>query len=150
MINSFSGESRHSLDEKSRLSIPAKFRRWLSDNDAEYTFVVTKGLDPCLSAYPSVEWDVKSEKYLKLSEFNKLNRAFIRAFSRNAVRLKCDHQGRILIPQHLLELANIKKEIIIIGALNCLELWDPESLANHEESKKNLDDPCFENLEGSI
>ncbi|MFA4838197.1 MAG: division/cell wall cluster transcriptional repressor MraZ [Candidatus Neomarinimicrobiota bacterium] len=150
MISSFSGESKHSLDDKGRLNVPAKFRRWLNEDDAEYSFVVTKGLDPCLIAYPFAEWDIKSEKLLKLSEFNKINRAFIRAFSRNAMRLKCDKQGRILIPQQLLALANIQKEVVIVGVLNCLELWDPEMLASHAESQRSLDDEYFENLGGTI
>jgi len=145
MINSFSGESKHLLDEKGRLSIPAKYRRWLTDN-SDYAFVVTKGSDPCLVAYPFIEWDILAEKLLKLSQFKKKNRAFIRAFSRASVRLKCDKQGRILIPQQLLNYAKIKKDVVIIGTLNCIEFWDPETLDKHEESQIKLDDDYFEDL----
>lgn len=146
MITAFAGETRHPLDEKNRLSIPAKYRRWLDGEEAEYTFVVTKGSDPCLVAYPSTEWDVLSEKLLKLSYFKKKNRAFIRALARSSVRLKCDGQGRILIPPTLLEYANIKKDVTIIGALNRLEFWDPQTLEQHEESSIPLDYEYYEDL----
>jgi len=146
MITAFAGETHHPLDEKNRLSIPAKYRRWLDGEEAEYTFVVTKGSDPCLVAYPSTEWDILSEKLLKLSYFKKKNRAFIRALARSSSRLKCDGQGRILIPPALLEYAQIKKDVTIIGALNRLEFWDPETLEKHEESSIPLDDEYFEDL----
>lgn len=146
MITAFAGETRHPLDEKNRLSIPAKYRRWLAGEDAEYTFIVTKGSDPCLVCYPSTEWDTLSEKLLKLSYFKKKNRAFIRALARSSVRLKCDGQGRILIPPPLLEYAQIQKEVTIIGAINRLELWDPQTLENHDESSIPLDDEYFEDL----
>jgi MraZ protein len=146
MITSFAGQSQHPLDEKGRLSIPAKFRHWLDGDDAEYVFMVTKGSDPCLVAYPLVEWDIIAEQLLKLSNFKKKNRAFIRNFTRSAARLKCDAQGRITIPQELLDYARIKKDVIIIGALNRLEFWDPEMLHNHPESQIPLDDDYFEDL----
>ncbi len=146
MITAFAGETRHPLDEKNRLSIPAKYRRWADGQDGECTFVVTKGSDPCLVVYPSTEWDILSEKLLKLSYFKKKNRAFIRALARSSVRLKCDGQGRILIPTSLLEYAHIKKEVTIIGVLNRLELWDPETLEKHEESSIPLDDEYYEDL----
>lgn len=145
MIYSFSGESKHHLDEKGRLSIPAKFRKWHTD-DSDYTFVVTKGQDPCLVAYPSQEWDEIAKKLISLSQFNKRNRAFIRTFCRNAARLKCDKQGRVLIPQSLLDYANIEKDVIIIGTINSLEIWSPENFENHKESQISLDSEYFEDL----
>jgi len=146
MITVFAGETHHPLDDKNRLSIPAKYRRWATDGDSGCTFVVTKGSDPCLVCYPATEWDGLSEKLLKLSYFKKKNRAFIRALARSSVRLRCDGQGRILIPPTLLEYANIKKEVTIIGALNRLELWDPQTLDQHAESSIPLDDEYFEDL----
>ncbi|MCD6204112.1 MAG: division/cell wall cluster transcriptional repressor MraZ [Candidatus Marinimicrobia bacterium] len=146
MITTFAGESKHFLDDKNRLSIPAKFRRWGDGEDPENAFFITKGSDPCLVAYPEPEWEIFTEKLKKLSQFKKKNRAFIRTWSRNSVRLKCDKQGRVLIPQEHLDFAGIKKEVIIIGALNYLELWDPETLAKHQESQIPLDDDYYEDL----
>jgi MraZ protein len=146
MITAFTGETRHPLDEKNRLSIPAKYRRWADGEDAEYTFVVTKGSDPCLVAYPATEWDNLSAKLLQLSYFKKKNRAFIRALTRSSARLKCDGQGRILIPPALLEYAGITKDVTIIGAINKLEFWDPQTLEKHNESAIPLDDEYFEDL----
>lgn len=150
MITSFAGESKHILDEKGRIAIPARYRRWLSDDHQAYAFVVTKGSDPCLVAYPYIEWDRLSEKLMQLSQFKKKNRAFVRAISRNSVRLKCDKQGRISIPRMLLDFAGIQKEVMIIGTLNCLELWDPKVLENHKESQIPLDDDYFEDLGSEV
>jgi len=146
MITSFAGESKNFLDEKSRLSIPAKYRRWISGEDTECTFFITKGSDPCLVAYPEPEWEIFTEKLQRLSQFKKKNRSFIRTWSRNSIRLKCDKQGRVLLPQEHLDFANIKKEVVIIGALNYLELWDPETLEKHQESQIPLDDDYYEDL----
>jgi len=146
MITSFAGESQHPLDDKGRLSIPAKYRHWLEGEDAEYVFVVTKGSDPCLVAYPAIEWEMLTQKLIKLSHFKKKNRAFIRTITRSSARLKCDGQGRIFIPQPLLDYAHIKKDVVIIGAINYLEFWDPATLNQHSESQIPLDDDYYEDL----
>ncbi|MBO8152316.1 MAG: division/cell wall cluster transcriptional repressor MraZ [Candidatus Marinimicrobia bacterium] len=149
MINYFAGEYKASIDEKGRISIPARFRKW-ETGDSEPVFVLTKGFDPCIVAYPSVEWDSFAEKMLKLPKSNKKYRAFVRNICRSAVRLKCDKQGRIVIPQSLLEYANIAKEAIIIGVLNSIEIWNPETLNNYEESGIKLDDEYFQDLENLL
>ncbi|MBO8131083.1 MAG: division/cell wall cluster transcriptional repressor MraZ [Candidatus Marinimicrobia bacterium] len=149
MINYFSGESKANIDEKGRIIIPARFRKW-EYPDSEPVFVVTKGFDPCLIAYPSSEWDDFAEKMMKLPRSNKKYRAFIRNVCRTAVRLKCDKQGRITIPQNLLDFANIKNEAILIGVLNSIEIWDPETLNNHHETNQELDDEFYQNMENLL
>jgi len=150
MIISFSGKSEHTLDTKNRLSIPAIYRRWQQD-DSDYTFVVTKGPDPCLIAHPSVEWDIIAKKLLSnLSQFNTRHTAYVRAYCSEASRLKCDKQGRILIPQPLLDYARITKEVTIIGMINRLELWNSAQYRQHEPSHLSPDDEFFKGLDELI
>lgn len=117
----FIGEYKHSLDDKGRLAIPAKFRVALSKGA-----VVTVGLDDCLFFYIESEWDKAAEKYAALP----INRADDRAFSRHmlagAMEVEFDKQGRALIPEYLRKFAGLKKNVVIAGLFNRLEIWDEE------------------------
>ena len=111
----FMGQYQHSIDAKGRLIVPAKFREGLGEH-----FVVTKGLDNCLFAYPQDEW-----KQLPLT--NTGARKFVRFFFAGAVECELDNQGRIMVPPHLREYAGLKKEVVSIGVNNRIEIWNKES-----------------------
>ena len=115
------GQFQHSLDSKGRMIIPSKFRELLGDS-----FVLTKGLDGCLFVYPKEEWVLLEQELKSLPFTQKDARAFIRFFFAGAVEAEMDKQGRILIPPHLLEHANIDKEVVIIGVSNRAEIWSLE------------------------
>jgi len=113
----FSGEYEHTLDEKGRLIIPARFRADL----AEGSFI-TRGMDGCLFVFPPHAWEVLSEKVAKLP----LSDASARLFSRmifSGIECKLDKQGRVLLPPSLREHANIESEIVVIGVNSRLEIW---------------------------
>lgn len=116
------GQFQHSLDSKGRLIIPAKFRKTLGTS-----FVLTKGLDSCLFVYPKEEWAIIQEKLKALPFTQKEVRAFIRFFFAGAVEIKMDKQGRILIPQQLRDHACIRKDVLIIGILDRVEIWSKEN-----------------------
>ena len=101
----FIGEYQHSLDSKNRMIVPAKLREGLGDK-----FVITKGLDGCLYAYPMNEWKALEEKLKTLPLTNKDARTFVRFFFSGATEVEPDKQGRGLIPQNLKEYASIEKE----------------------------------------
>lgn len=112
------GEFEHSIDEKGRLIIPAKFREGLGDS-----FVATKGLDNCLFLYPMDEWQ-KLETKLKELPFTRADaRAFVRFFFSGATDCELDKQGRILVPNNLRSHAKLDKEVIIIGVSTRVEIW---------------------------
>lgn len=92
----FMGEFQHNIDQKGRIIIPSKFREGLGDR-----FVITRGLDQCLFAYPMEEWKRLEEKLKKLPLTKKDARAFTRFFFSGAVECEFDKQGRINIPQTL-------------------------------------------------
>ena len=117
----FMGQFQHSLDSKGRLIIPSKFREILDSN-----FVLTKGLDKCLFVYPKNEWSLLEQKLKALPFTQKDARAFIRFFFAGAVETEIDKQGRILIPPHLREHAQIDRDVVIIGVSNRAEIWSQE------------------------
>ena len=108
----FIGEYQHSLDSKNRIIVPSKLRDELGTK-----FVITKGLDGCLYAYPLDEWKKLEDKMKTLPLTNKDARAFVRFFFSGACEVEIDKQGRGLIPQNLKEYAAIEKEIVSIGVL---------------------------------
>ena len=130
----FIGEYQHSLDSKNRIIVPSKLREGLGDK-----FIISKGLDGCLYAYPIDEWNKFEEKLKKLPLTNKDARAFVRLFVAGATEIETDKQGRGLIPANLREYAGIEKEIVTIGALNKVEIWSKEKWESYNESDIDFD-----------
>ena len=146
---SFTGEYNNSLDQKNRLSVPAKFRKSLNPINNK-TFVICKGFDKCLFLYPVEEWKIVEEQLISLSSIKDTNRNFIRSITRHANYVKYDGQGRIPIPDILLEFSNIKKEVLVIGMLKKIELWDPITLNKYDKNNKSLSGSDFESLADKI
>ncbi len=125
----FIGEYHHGLDSKNRMIVPSKLREGLNGK-----FVITKGLDGCLYAYPMEEWEVLEKKMKSLPLTNKDARAFVRFFFSGACEVELDKQGRGLIPQNLKEYAGIEKEIVSIGVLSRVEIWSREKWQEYNNS----------------
>ena len=124
---SFTGEYQYSLDKKNRLIIPAKFRKALGSVN-EKTFVLTKGLDDCLVLYPLVEWNNVERQLGQLSTIREKNRNFIRNVVRYATYLQYDAQGRGAIPTSLLLHSKIEKDVVLIGMIKKIEIWNSSTL----------------------
>jgi MraZ protein len=121
----FRGQFIYSVDSKGRVSIPAKLRKHIAP-DANDTFVMTQGTATCIDVYPLDQWNQFEEKLLGLNPFKPNDAKFIRMILQFASEDKLDSQSRILIPQFLLEYAKIEKEVLILGALKKIELWNPK------------------------
>ena len=130
----FIGEYQHALDSKNRMVVPAKLRDGLGSR-----FVVTKGLDGCLYAYPLEEWRKLEEKLKALPLTNRDARSFVRFFFSGACEIEVDKQYRGLIPQNLKEYAVIEKDIVSIGVLSRVEIWSKEKWNEYNESNINFD-----------
>jgi MraZ protein len=125
----FMGEYQHTIDDKGRLIIPAKFRQELGER-----FIMTKGLDNCLFVYPLEEWK-RLEQKLKTLPFTKADaRAFVRFFFSGAVECDFDKQGRILLPAVLREHSRIEKEVVIIGVSSRVEIWSKEVWEEYQKT----------------
>lgn len=141
----FIGQFEYTLDSKGRVAIPSAFRKALPP-EMDKAFVITKGLDPCLVLMEPAEWNVMAEKLSSLYATKKKHRQFVRSTTRYATFVRCDGQGRITIPQRLAELANLDRNVVIIGALNRIEIWDPELLAKADAEPGAAEGTEFEDL----
>lgn len=115
------GVYQNSIDAKSRLIVPAKFREELG-----FKCVLTRGLDQCLVIYPMQTWAEQQEKLATLPRSDEMARAFLRYMYANAVECEIDKQGRITVPQYLRDIADIEKDLVTIGMLDRVELWAKE------------------------
>lgn len=137
----FMGEYRHSIDDKGRIIIPSRFRDELGAD-----FVITRGLDNCLFAYPMNEWKALEQK-LKSLPFTKADaRSFTRFFFSGASECELDKQGRVNIPNHLLQFADIQKECVIIGVSNRVEIWSEQAWDGYFENSKGSFEEISEKL----
>ena len=127
------GQYNHNIDEKGRVSVPAKFREELG-----MSFIVTKGLDNCLFAYSKEEWSKFEEKLKTLPLTNPNARNFIRFFFSGATECEIDKQGRINLPQNLRDYAELTKEVTVIGVSTRVEIWNRNKWNNYT-SDENMD-----------
>lgn len=118
----FLGEFAHTLDDKGRLTIPAKFREGLAGG-----LVITRGIDHCLAVYPRQVWDQLAERITRLPISQRNARNFGRLMFSGAADFVPDRQGRVLIPQPLRDYAGLDGDAIIIGLYDRLEIWNPEN-----------------------
>lgn len=129
------GEFEHSLDAKGRLIMPAKLREDIGER-----FVVTKGLDGCLFAFSITEWTNFEEKLKTLPLSNKNSREFTRFFLSGATECEIDKQGRFLIPNNLRQVANLEKEVIIIGVGTRIEIWNKDKWKSYSNDSISVED----------
>ncbi len=125
----FMGEYEHTIDAKSRLIVPVKFREDLGDS-----FIITKGLDDCLFVYPMEEWKILEKKMRNLSFTRSDARAFSRFFFAGANECEVDKQGRVLIPANLRKYARLEKDVVIIGVASRVEIWSKEVWETYNEN----------------
>ena len=124
------GQYDHSLDGKNRLFIPARLRQNVR------RFVITSGLEGCLFVYTPENWKKITERLKTLPLTKADARKFLRTFLSGANECPVDDQGRILIPKTLCSYANIKKEVIVVGVLDRIEIW---SKSNWERYQKEAE-----------
>ena len=139
----FYGEYDNGIDPKGRLYVPAAFRKMLPE-EAEDTFVVTRGFDGCLAVYGLDDWKRVKDDLRRLSPLKKSDRQFVRAIVSQAAEAKVDRQGRIAIPRKLLDKANIRDRATVIGNLDKFELWNPEL---YEQYMEDADEHLAETAE---
>ncbi len=123
-MSSFKGSYGYSVDSKGRINIPARLRKYVS-TDANDTFVITRGYDQCLYVYPLDEWTRLELEIRQLSSTNPKHRFFKRRLLEWATESQLDGQFRIMIPRDLLQFAGIENDVLIIGVLDHIEVWNP-------------------------
>ena len=149
LYQSFTGEYNNALDGKNRLNIPAKFRKAL-DPVNDRTFVLTRGFDQCLLLYPLNEWQEVETQLSQLSSIRSRDRDFVRSITRHATPVQYDSQGRIQIPEALINFSGIQKDINVIGMIKKIELWDPMILNEWDKEGDIPADTDFDDLANEI
>jgi MraZ protein len=114
------GSYDHTIDDKNRLTLPAKFREAFTDG-----VVITRGLDGCLYAYRRADWDrLVESRFAPLDPLSPETRRLERFFYSGAAEAELDKQGRVMLPASLIDHAKLSKEIVVAGVNDRLEIWD--------------------------
>jgi MraZ protein len=141
----FLGEYEATLDAKGRFLLPAGFKKQLKEG--ENTFVLSRGIERCLTLYPMSSWEPIVQKINSLNDFDPKVRAFRRQFLGGATEVELDSAGRMLLPPTLKEYADLSRDIILVAALDKIEIWDSTKY------KKLFDDMApedFSNLAAEV
>lgn len=137
----FFGEFRHSLDSKGRLTLPVSFRDAFADG-----LFITRGLDGCLSVYTRQNWSAELERLSGLNEMQADSRKFQRTLFSGVKEETLDNQGRIQLPQNLIDHARLEKEAIIIGVATHIEIWSKDNWAGYSETAHDSFEEIAEKL----
>ena len=120
---SFLGEYESTIDSKGRFLLPGAFKKQLPVGDAA-KFVINRGFEKCLTLYPQQSWNPIFENISKLNDFDPKVREFRRYFLNGATPIEPDSAGRLLLPKNLFSHACLDKDIVLVSALNKIEIWD--------------------------
>jgi MraZ protein len=129
----FTGEYRHTVDDKGRIAVPAKFRVQLGAGA-----VVSRWLDACLAIHTQAGWDALATKVAALPITDQNARRFQRLIFAGAAEVELDRQGRILLPAYLREHIDLQNEAMVVGSRDHAEIWVPATWATYAQG---LEDP---------
>ena len=119
----FLGEFEATLDPKGRFLLPAGIKKQLQEGE-NTQFVINRGFEKCLTLYPMTSWTPIFQKISQLNDFDPKVREFRRYFLNGAIALELDSAGRLLLPRNLMEHAGLEKDIVLVSAVNKMEIWD--------------------------
>ena len=141
----FYGEYQHSIDRKGRVILPAKFRDAYKEYEIE-RFFLTRGLDKCIFMFTDQEWRVQEQKFKNMSFTKQQTRSFNRMFFSGAIDVVPDKQGRFIIPPYLKDYADIKRDTVVIGVSNRIEIWDRKTWADFHIRSRDSFEQIAENM----
>ena len=149
-MTSFYGSQTYSIDAQGRLTIPAPMRRSAGTKKPINEFMLVLGFEGCLALYTLQQWKPIEERLHQLPLGGRKARAFKRNFLMNATRVPVDSQGRITIPSVLGNQAGLGKEAVLLGQVNCIEIWEPQKLrAVMDEVSSHFEDYAEDVFGGS-
>jgi MraZ protein len=145
-MTGFLGEFEATLDPKGRFLLPAGIKKQLPEGE-NTQFVINRGFEKCLTIYPMVSWKPLFEKISQLNDFDPKVREFRRYFLNGAIALELDSAGRILIPRNLMEHGSLEKDIVLVSAVNKIEVWDKNK---YQEFFDTFSPEAFSNLAAGV
>lgn len=126
----FKGQETYSIDNKGRVNIPAKMRKSITP-EAGDVFVVTRGVDKCIVAYPMDEWRKYEERFSQLNHYNEKDRFFLRMILAWSEEVSIDGQQRVSLPKRHMEFAGIEGKVTIVGMIDHIEFWNPDEFEKY-------------------
>jgi MraZ protein len=145
---SFKGTYTSTVDTKRRIKLPKKLREALPPSSGEQ-FVIGPGYDGCIFLFPSDEWSKQEDKLRNLKVELKEHRFLERVFVPESEDVRVDRVGRLIVPERLLKLARITKEVLILGILSRIELWSPAVYGQYREQHQQTYEDAAEQIFGS-
>ena len=145
----FQGHANINIDDKGRIIVPSKFRKHISP-EANDIMNATLGRDNCVWLFPSYEWTKLLQTLDKVNSYTKDEVAMKRQMLFHADECILDSQHRILVPQQLLQIVNIKKEVLLIGQLERIELWNPENYESYLKGNTDTYEDVMEKVMSKI
>lgn len=134
-MSSFIGSYSYTVDAKGRINIPSRMRKNISSN-ANEMFVITRGYEECLFLYPYDEWLKVEESIRNLISADPQHRFIARTLLEWATEASLDKQSRIVVPKELLQFAQIKTDVKIIGVLDRIEVWNPALYESYKQKQQ--------------
>lgn len=138
----FIGEYEATLDAKGRFLLPSGFKKQLSEGAGE-NFVINRGFEKCLSLYPMKSWKPIFNEISDLNDFDPKVRQFRRYFLNGATQIELDSANRLLLPKNLMEYAGLEKDIVLVSAVNKIEVWDKNK---YQQFFETFSPDAFSNL----
>jgi MraZ protein len=145
-MTGFLGEFEATLDAKGRFLLPAGFKRQLPEEEAT-KFVINRGFEKCLSLYPLKSWEPLFADISKLNDFDPKVREFRRHFLNGATFVEPDSAGRLLVPPNLKDHAGLEKDIVLVAAVNKIEIWDSNK---YKQLFESFSPEAFSNLADEV
>ena len=142
----FIGEYEATIDSKGRFLLPAGIKKQLPESEAP-VFVINRGFEKCLSMYPMKSWNPLYESISNLNDFDPKVREFRRYFLNGAMQIELDGAGRLLLPKNLMEHAGLIKDIVLVSAVNKMEIWDKNK---YQQFFEKFSPETFSNLAAEV
>jgi len=142
----FLGEYEATIDTKGRFLLPAGFKKQLPQ-DAAAQFVINRGFEKCLTLYPLPTWEPIFSQISLLNDFDPKVREFRRYFLNGATEVDLDTAGRLLLPKNLMGHASLEKDIVLVSAVNKIEIWDK---TKYKEFFESFTPEAFSNLANEV
>ncbi len=126
----FRGTFDHTLDAKNRLTVPSKFRAALSDG-----VVVSRGIETCAALWRPADFEAWTEEMVgAMGRLTTDGRQFRRVISASAFETELDAAGRVMLPARLIEHAGLRKDVVVVGNEECLEVWDRKAWSSYDDA----------------
>lgn len=142
----FIGEYEATLDSKGRFLLPAGIKKQLPEGEVP-VFVINRGFEKCLTVYPMQSWKPIYENISSLNDFDPKVREFRRYFLNGATQIEVDGAGRLLLPKTLMEHAGLEKDIVLVSAMDKLEIWDKNK---YQQFFENFSPDSFSGLAAEV